>query len=109
MMPKIAKLARLLGPRGLMPNPKTDTVSPNVTKMIEEQKAGKQSFKNDRTGIIHQVIGRKSFDEAKLEANLRTFIEMLNRLKPAASKGIFIKSATIASTIGPGIKIDPAS
>lgn len=109
MMPKIAKLARLLGPRGLMPNPKTDTVSPNVKKMIEEQKAGKQSFKNDRTGIVHQVIGRKSFDEAKLEENLRSFLDMMKRLKPAASKGVFIKSATIASTIGPGIKIDPTS
>ncbi|NQV89864.1 50S ribosomal protein L1 [Candidatus Uhrbacteria bacterium] len=106
MMPKLAKLARLLGPRGLMPNPKTDTVSPNVTKMIEEQKAGKESFKNDNTANIHQIFGRKSFTEAQLEENLRALLETLKRMKPQSSKGIYLKSATIASTIGPGIKVD---
>lgn len=106
MMPKLAKLARLLGPRGLMPNPKTDTVSPNVTKMIAEQKAGKESFKNDNTANIHQIFGRKSFTDAQLEENLRALLETLVRMKPQASKGIYLKSATIASTIGPGIKID---
>lgn len=109
MMPKLAKLARLLGPRGLMPNPKTDTVSPNVTKMVEEQKAGKESFKNDTTANVHQIFGRKSFDEAKLEENLRSLLEAIKRLKPQSSKGIYLKSATIASTVGPGIKIDPNS
>lgn len=109
MMPKIAKLARLLGPRGLMPNPKTDTVSPNVTKMVEEQKAGKESFKNDNTANIHQVFGRKSFDDAKLEENLRAVIDMVKRLKPQAAKGTYIKGATIASSVGPGIKIDANS
>lgn len=109
MMPKLAKLARLLGPRGLMPNPKTDTVSPNVTKMVTEQKAGKESFKNDNAGNIHQIIGRKSFDEAKLEANLRALLETIKRMKPSSAKGIYLKSATIASTVGPGIKIDPNS
>ena len=109
MMSKLAKLARLLGPRGLMPNPKTDTVSPNVKKMIEEQKAGKESFKNDNTANIHQIFGRKSFTDAQLEENLRMLLETINRMKPQSSKGIYLKSATIASTIGPGIKIDVAS
>lgn len=106
MMPKLAKLARLLGPRGLMPNPKTETVGPNVTKMISEQKAGKQSFKNDTTGNIHQVFGRASFTEDQLKENLRALLEAIKRLKPASSKGIFLKNVTIASTVGPGIKIE---
>ncbi len=105
MMPKIAKLARILGPRGIMPNPKTDTVGPNVTKMIEEQKAGKQSFKNDKSGNIHQVFGRASFTAQQLTENLEVLIDNIERLKPSASKGIYMKSITIASTIGPGIKI----
>src|SRR3989338_7247419 len=106
MMPKLAKLARLLGPRGLMPNPKTDTVGTNVTKMITEQKAGKQSFKNDNTGNIHQVFGRASFSEDQLKDNLKALIEAIKRLKPAASKGIYLQNATITSTIGPGIKVE---
>lgn len=106
MMPKLAKLARLLGPRGFMPNPKTDTVGPNVGKMISEQKAGKQSFKNDNTGNIHQVFGRASFSEEQLKENLKALLETIKRLKPSSSKGIYLKSATISSTIGPGIKIE---
>jgi large subunit ribosomal protein L1 len=109
MMPKLAKLARLLGPRGLMPNPKTDTVGTNVTKMIEEQKAGKESFKNDNTGNIHQIFGRKSFTDEQLTENLTALIDVIKRMKPQTTKGIFIKSATIASSVGPGIKIDLAS
>ncbi len=109
MMPKIAKLARLLGPRGLMPNPKTDTVGPNVKKMVTEQKAGKESFKNDKAGNIHQIFGRASFTEAQLEENFRALMEIIKRLKPQASKGIYIKNASICSTVGPGIKIDTAS
>ncbi|MBI4591982.1 50S ribosomal protein L1 [Candidatus Uhrbacteria bacterium] len=109
MMPKLAKLARLLGPRGLMPNPKTDTVSPNVTKMITEQKAGKESFKNDPQGNLHQIFGRKSFTQEQLEANLRALLETVKRMKPQSSKGIYLRSTTIASSVGPGIKIDPNS
>ncbi|MBM5789779.1 50S ribosomal protein L1, partial [Candidatus Parcubacteria bacterium] len=101
MMPKIAKLAKLLGPRGLMPNPKTDTVGPNVTRMVSEQKAGKQSFKNDATGNIHQVFGRASFSEDQLKENFKALVEAIKRLKPPASKGIYLKSATISSTVGP--------
>lgn len=106
MMPTLAKIARILGPRGMMPNPKTDTISPNVAKMVGEQKAGKESFKNDPQGNVHQIFGRKSFSESQLEENLRALLEQIKRLKPSASKGIYLKSATIASTIGPGIKIN---
>ena len=109
MMPKLAKLARLLGPRGLMPNPKTDTVSPNVAKMVNEQKAGKESFKNDPQGNLHQIFGRKSFEEKKLEENLRALLDQIKRMKPQSSKGIYVRSATIASSVGPGIKIDANS
>jgi len=108
MMPKIAKLARLLGPRGLMPNPKTDTVGQNVTKMIQEQKAGKESFKNDKDGNIHQIFGRASFTEAQLQENLEALVEQIKRLRPATAKGIFIKSATVCTTLGPAIKVDIA-
>lgn len=107
MMPKIAKLAKLLGPKGLMPNPKTDTVGANVTKMITEQKAGKQSFKNDAGANVHQIIGRASFPEAHLKANLAALIDLIRKMKPASSKGIYIKSATLATTMGPAIHIDP--
>ncbi len=106
MMPKLAKLAKLLGPRGLMPNPKTDTVGPNVSKMVMEQKAGKQSFKNDNTGNIHQIFGRTSFTEEQLKENLTALLDTIKRLKPAAAKGVYLKSTTISSTIGPGIKIE---
>ena len=106
MMPKLAKLAKLLGPRGLMPNPKTDTVGPNVSKMVAEQKAGKQSFKNDNTGNIHQIFGRASFTETQLKENLSALLDAIKRLKPSAAKGVYLKTITISSTIGPGIKID---
>jgi len=105
MMPKIAKLARILGPRGLMPNPKTDTVSPNVTKMIAEQKAGKQSFKNDPTGNVHQIFGRASFTEEQLKENLAALVDAIRKMKPSSSKGIFFRNVVVASTTGPGIKI----
>ncbi|KKR57668.1 MAG: 50S ribosomal protein L1 [Candidatus Uhrbacteria bacterium GW2011_GWE2_40_58] len=106
MMPKLAKLARFLGPRGLMPNPKTDTMSPNVKKMIEEQKAGKESYKNDATSNIHQVFGRASMSEEQLKENLKALTDAIKRLKPGSSKGIYLKGASVASTMGPGIKVD---
>ncbi|MFH1253094.1 MAG: 50S ribosomal protein L1 [Candidatus Uhrbacteria bacterium] len=106
MMPKLAKLAKILGPRGLMPNPKTDTVGSNITKMIQEQKAGKVSFKNDDTGNVHQIFGRLSFDEAKLKANLLALIEAIKKVKPAAAKGIYIENAVICATMSPGLHIE---
>jgi len=106
MMPKLAKLAKILGPAGLMPNPKTDTVGANVKKMVEEIKKGKVSFKNDTTANIHQSIGKASMDVNSLLANLTMLIEAVRKAKPASSKGVFLKSITVASTMGPGVKID---
>lgn len=106
MMPKIAKLAKLLGPKGLMPNPKNDTVGANVVKMIAEQKAGKQSFKNDSTGNIHQLVGRVSMTEAQLLENLAPFIDLLRKIKPATSKGIYFRNAVLTTTMGPSVKVD---
>jgi len=106
MMAKLSKLAKFLGPRGLMPNPKNDTVSTNVTKMIQEQKAGKISFKNDDTGNIHQVFGRISFDENKLKENLSALVEAFRKAKPAAAKGIYLQNAVICATMSPGIHIE---
>lgn len=106
IMPKLAKLAKLLGPKGLMPNPKSDTVGPNVTKMVTEQKAGKQSFKNDSGANVHQIFGRVSFEEAKLKENLLAFVDLVKKLKPASAKGIYLKNATISTTMGPGINVN---
>ncbi len=106
MMAKLAKAAKVLGPRGLMPNPKTDTVGPNIAKMIEEQKAGKLSFKNDATSNVHMIVGKASFDAKKLEDNLNMAVEAIRKIKPSTSKGVYIKSCTVTSTMGPAIKLD---
>lgn len=106
IMPKLSKLAKLLGPRGLMPNPKTDTLGTNVKKMVSEQKAGKESFKNDKTANIHQIFGRASFEDAQLIENLNVLVETIKKLKPVSAKGIYIKNASISTTMGPGISID---
>lgn len=109
MMPKLAKAARVLGPRGLMPNPKTDTVGTNVAKMIEEQKGGKVSFKNDDTSNVHVTVGKASFDNAKIQENAIAVIEAVKKSKPSSAKGIFIKSMTLTSTMGAPIKVDATS
>lgn len=109
MMAKLAKVAKLLGPAGLMPNPKTDTVSPNVKKMVEDIKKGKVAFKNDQTANLHQAIAKASLDEAKILENLKTFVEAIKKVKPASSKGVYIKSLTLTSTMGPGVKIDTSA
>lgn len=109
MMPKLAKAAKVLGPRGLMPNPKTDTVGPNITKMIEEQKAGKLSFKNDNTSNVHMIVGKASFDAKKLEDNINLAVDAIRKAKPATAKGIYIKSATLTSTMGPAVRLDVGS
>lgn len=106
MMPKLAKAAKVLGPRGLMPNPKTDTVGPNIEKMINEQKGGKVSFKNDNTANVHMIVGKKSFEAEKLAENLRYAIEAIRRVKPASSKGTYMKSVTLTSTMGPAIPLE---
>ncbi len=109
MMPKLAKAAKILGPRGLMPNPKTDTVGPNITKMIEEQKAGKLSFKNDNTSNVHMIVGKASFDAKKLEDNITMAVEAIRKAKPSTSKGIYMKSTTLTSTMGPALRLDVGS
>ncbi len=106
VMAKIGKLGRVLGPRNLMPNPKSGTVTMDVQKAVEEVKAGKIDFKVDKTGIIHSSIGKSSFDSDKIQDNAAEFIQTLNKLKPSSAKGTYFQSITMSSTMSPGIKID---
>ena len=108
MMPTVGKLGRVLGPRGLMPNPKAGTVTPDVAKAVEEFKGGKVEFRTDRNGNVHVPVGKASFDAAKITANLSAVIDELERAKPASAKGRYFKKVGLASTMGPGVKIDPA-
>lgn len=105
MMPRLAKIAKILGPKGLMPNPKSDTVTMDVRKTIGELKRGKATFKNDDTGNVHIAIGKVSFETAHLLENFNTFLAALRRAKPSSSKGIFIQSCTLTSTMGPGVRV----
>ncbi len=106
IMGKIGALGRVLGPRGLMPNPKSGTVTPDVAKAVEEVKKGKIDFKVDKTGIVHTSIGKVSFTPEKIKENAREFINTLIKMKPAAAKGTYIKSIYLSSTMSPGIKVD---
>ncbi len=105
MMPQLAKIAKILGPRGLMPNPKTETVTNDIAKAVKELKGGKVTFKNDDTANIHQVIGRVSFSADQLKGNFEAILVVLKKSKPSGSKGVFLKSASLASTMGPGIRV----
>lgn len=105
MMPKLAQVAKILGPKGIMPNPKTDTVTDKIKEAIEMLKKGKVNFKNDNTGNVHQVIGKSSFEIAQLKENLESFIEALEKSKQEAVKGKLISKIVICSTMGPGIEI----
>ena len=107
MMGELGRLGRLLGPKGLMPNPKTGTVTMDVTKAINDVKAGKIEYRVDKTGIIHAPIGKASFEQEKLEENFKTLCDVLIKAKPASSKGQYIRSVTVSSTMGPGVKINP--
>ncbi|GAB4343800.1 MAG: 50S ribosomal protein L1 [Flammeovirgaceae bacterium] len=109
VMAKVGKLGRVLGPRGLMPNPKTGTVTLEVGKAVKEVKAGKIDFKTDKTGIIHTSIGKVSFSPEQIKENAVELIQTIARLKPAAAKGTYFKSITLSSTMSPGISIDKGS
>lgn len=106
MMRDLAKVAKVLGPKGLMPNPKSGTVTPEIDKAINELKAGKIEFKTDKFGIVHSLIGKVSFGNEKLKDNLVSFLQALNAAKPTGIKGVFIKSMALTTTMGPGIHID---
>ncbi|MFZ3172934.1 MAG: 50S ribosomal protein L1 [Carboxydocellales bacterium] len=107
MMGTVGKLGRLLGPKGLMPNPKTGTVTFDVDRAVKEIKAGKIEYRTDKSGIIHAPIGKVSFDEEKLSENYYTLLDTLVKAKPSAAKGQYIRSVTLASTMGPGVKVNP--
>jgi len=106
MMSKLGRIARVLGPRGLMPNPKLGTVTPDVAKAVAEQKAGKVEYRTDKTGIVHVPIGKKSFTEAQLRQNLNAILNAIVKAKPSSAKGTYLKSLTISTTMGPGVSID---
>ena len=108
MMPVVGRLGRVLGPQGKMPNPKVGTVTMDVAKAVEESKAGKVEYRTDRTAIVHLDIGKTSFDERALLENYAAVIEEIIRAKPPAAKGRYIRSITVASTMGPGVKVDPS-
>ncbi|HMS32802.1 MAG TPA: 50S ribosomal protein L1 [Ignavibacteria bacterium] len=105
-MSELGKIGKVLGPRGLMPNPKSGTVTPNVGQAVKEVKAGKIDFRVDKSGIVHSIVGKISFDEGKLKDNILAFINTIIKLKPSAAKGTYVKSMTISTTMGPGIKLD---
>ena len=107
MMGLVGRIGRVLGPKGLMPNPKAGTVTPDVAKAVNEIKAGKIEYRLDKTNIIHCPIGKASFEAEKLQENFQTLIDALNKARPAAVKGQFMKSVTLASTMGPGVKVNP--
>jgi len=106
VMGKLGPLGRVLGPRGLMPNPKTGTVTMDIAKAVSEVKAGKIDFKVDKAGIVHAAIGKVSFDADKIEGNAKEIIDTLNRMKPAASKGVYMKSIYLSSTMSPSVPLD---
>ena len=109
MMGVVGRLGRILGPRGIMPNPKLGTVTMDVATAVREQKAGKVEYRVDKTGIIHVPVGKRSFTAEQLVANATSLIDVVMRAKPASSKGTYIKKITLSSTMGPGIRIDPSS
>ena len=106
MMPVLGKIGKVLGPKGLMPNPKTGTVTTDVKKAVEETKKGKVEYRTDTFGNVHAIFGKASFDDAKLAENLRSFVEVILKAKPQTVKGNYVKNISISSTMGPGIKID---
>jgi large subunit ribosomal protein L1 len=108
-MGQVGKLAQVLGPRGLMPNPKLGTVTLNVAQAVREAKAGKIEFRSDKGGLIHCPVGKMNFDASKLQVNIAALIDAVSKAKPASSKGVFLKAMMLSSTMGPGLKIDLSS
>lgn len=106
MMGKLGRIGRVLGPRGLMPNPKLGTVTPNVAQAVTEQKAGKVEYRTEKNGVIHVPIGKKSFTEEQLKQNFEAIVTAIVKAKPASAKGTYMKSLTVSTTMGPGIKVD---
>ena len=106
MMPMLGKIGKLLGPKGLMPNPKTGTVTNDVAKAVEETKKGKVNYRTDSFGNVHGIVGKVSFDDDKLVENLKVFVEAIMKVKPSTVKGTYVKNISISSTMGPGIKVD---
>ena len=109
MMGQVGRLGRVLGPRGLMPNPKVGTVTFDVTKAVSEAKAGKVEFRVERAGVVHVPVGKCSFTQDKIQANTKALVDTLMRLKPASAKGTYLRSITLSATMGPGIRIEPNS
>jgi large subunit ribosomal protein L1 len=109
MMGQVGRLGKVLGPRGLMPNPKTGTVTLDVGRAVREAKAGKVEYRVEKAGIVHAPVGKVSFDELRLAENVHAIIDALIKAKPSSAKGTYVKSITLSSTMGPGVKIDPAS
>jgi large subunit ribosomal protein L1 len=105
----VGTLGQILGPRGLMPNPKVGTVTPDVAKAVRDAKAGQVQFRVDKAGIVHATIGRRSFDADKLTVNLRALIDALNKAKPASSKGVYLRKVAVSSTMGVGVRVDTTS
>jgi large subunit ribosomal protein L1 len=108
LMPVVGRLGRVLGPQGKMPNPKVGTVTPNVRQAVEESKAGKVEYRTDRTAIVHLTIGKSDFDERLLLENYAAVLDELMRARPSSAKGRYIRSITLTSTMGPGVKVDPS-
>jgi large subunit ribosomal protein L1 len=109
MMALVGRLGKVLGPRGLMPNPKVGTVTPNVGQAVKDAKGGAVEFRVEKAGIVHAGVGKASFTPEALEANVRAFVDALNRAKPSGAKGTYVKKISLSSTMGPGVKIDPQS
>ncbi len=109
MMGVVGRLGKVLGPRNLMPNPKLGTVTPNVTEAVRAAKAGQVQFRVEKAGIVHAGVGKASFDAAKLAENIKAFVDAINKAKPTGAKGTYIKKVSVASTMGPGVKLDIAS
>ena len=107
MMAAVGKAGRVLGPRGLMPNPKTGTVTNDIAKAVQDIKGGKVEYKTDRTGNVHMIIGKKSFTEQQLLENYLAVVEEIIRARPSSAKGKYVKSLTVSTTMGPGVPIDP--